>query len=511
MPGQAYYTKPSIKTEKELAENIARFRHDPYGFVMFNFPWLQPGTPLEKKDGPEKWQRDLLIAVGEHSRDNYFRQQMELDLKCWRSAIASGHGVGKSALVAWIVYWLMSTRPDCRGVVTANTGDQLEQKTWPELGKWHRMALNKHWFTLTATSFYFAQYPEDQRKNYMVSAQTVGKERTEAFAGLHNETSCVFIIKDEASAIDPGVWEVAEGAFTDGEPFDFNFGNPTRPDGAFFDCFTKHAHMYYTQHVDSREVRHTNKMVINQILTKYGEDSDEAKIRVKGLFPSIAFDGFFAPQQVHDATQRENYPDNGAALVLGVDVARYGDDTTVFCPRRGRDARSMPWEKFKGLSSVEVAEKVVLFIHRYKPDFIVIESVGPGVGTIDSLRSWGYKVLEVHPGQKASRKEFMNARAEWWSNGRDWIINGGCIPDDPALFEQLTKIRYKLMGQAEQVMQMEAKHDMKTRGLSSPDEADALMLTMAVNVARRSSREDASSNRMRTKTEYDEFAMGDAT
>ena len=475
----------NVETHRRLAENIARFRYDPLGFVMFNFPWGQPGTPLANKTGPEPWQRELLEALGRHMLENQHCRDIGIDMTVWRSAIASGHGIGKSSMVAWIIILLMSTRANCRGVVTANTASQLETKTWPELAKWHAMSLTKPWFTWTASSYYFSQYPEDQRKNYMVSAVTVSEQNTEAFAGLHNENSAVFIIKDEASGIAEKIYEVADGAMTDGEPFSFDFGNPTQPSGPFFDAFTKHAEIYsYLRHVDSREVSFTNKSAIADIIKKYGEDSDQVKYRVKGQFPSRAFDGFISPEMVRISQQRAMFGDTGAALVLGIDVARFGDDDTVFCFRRGRDARSIPMHSFNGLSTTQVTDRAIELIQKYRPDAVMIEGTGPGQGVIDQIRARNYRVLEVHPGSAADNFQiYANKRAEWWARMRKWLDDVGCISEDRELEEQLTSILYKIHEQSKK-MQMESKRDMAARGLKSPDKADALCITFATTVAR---------------------------
>jgi hypothetical protein len=125
-----------------LAEQIARYTRDPLGFVLAVFPWGKAGTTLANEKGPEPWQRDILERLG---------KGMLNTSEALRVAVASGHGIGKSALVAWIILWAISTMPDTRGIVTANTEGQLRTKTWPELAKWHRLAVNAHWFVYTAT------------------------------------------------------------------------------------------------------------------------------------------------------------------------------------------------------------------------------------------------------------------------------------------------------------------------------------------------------------------------
>ncbi|MCK5133541.1 MAG: terminase [Candidatus Sabulitectum sp.] len=492
-----------ISTEIKLAEDIGSFYADPLGFVMYVFPWgdefLHDGetaNPLKNKTGPEPWQRELLVKMGEHIQNNVDGVDFDIEPDIWRSAVASGHGVGKSAFVAWVSYFFMSTRADTRGVVTANTQFQLEDKTWPELAKWHGLAINRHWFEWTATSFYFKAYPEDKRKNYMLTAATVSETRPEAFQGLHNVDKTVLVIFDEASAIHSKIWEVADGALTDGEGFFLAFGNPTRPDGDFADCFDKHKALYHTVHVDSREVSHTNKKALQGIINKYGIDDDRTKVRVYGQFPSQSFDGFISLNVVNDAVERDYVYDGQAGLIMAVDVARYGDDLSIIGFRQGRDARSRPMRKYSKLGNVEMADRVAEAAGRERPDAIVIESTGPGAGVIDILRFRGFRITEIHPGANAiDHEHYANRRAEIWGLGRDWIVEQGCLPDDENMRAQLVAIRYTLDRQEQRYL-MEAKKDMKKRGLSSPDEADMLMLTFAVKVARR----DANHNRKRPGT-----------
>ncbi len=479
----------ALETEETLAEFIGSFRYDAFGFVMSVFPWGEAGTTLETEPGPDIWQKKLLDAVSEHRRLNKIRGDLGLEKMPWRSAIASGHGVGKSAEVAWINYWLMSTSPDCRGSVTANTGAQLDTRTWPELAKWHAMAINKHWFTWTASSFYFAAYPEEQRKNYMLNALTVSAENTEAFAGLHNKHSVSIAVFDEASGIESNIWEVIEGVMmASDEAFFFAYGNPTRPDGEFRNCFTQYKDLFYTLHVDSREVRHTNKVAIAQTIAKYGIDSDRVKVRVLGQFPDQAFDGFISMSSIYEAQGRDCPYDSGAPIIMGVDVARFGDDNTVIRVRQGRDARSIRRVEMLHGSNVTVAREVALEADKWDPDAIVIENVGPGAGVIDILRARGYRVHEIHPNQAAEDpKRHANIRAEMWTKLRDWLYEHGCIDRSPELERDLSEIRYTVAKQTNR-MQMEAKQTMKDRGLPSPDDGDSLALTFAVSPARRDRR-----------------------
>ena len=126
------------RAAEQLAQSLGPFSRDPLGYVLSSFPWGQPGTALAGEEGPEPWQREVLEKLG---------HGLASPDEAVRMAVASGHGIGKSALVAWIILWAMSTLTDTRGIVTANTEGQLRTKTWPELAKWLALCANRHWFT----------------------------------------------------------------------------------------------------------------------------------------------------------------------------------------------------------------------------------------------------------------------------------------------------------------------------------------------------------------------------
>ena len=243
------------ENDGDMQRDIGKFRRDPLGFVRYAFPWGQAGTALAHEAGPEPWQCEVLEQLG---------QGLMSPEEATRLAVASGHGIGKSALVAWIILWAMSTVEDTRGVVTANTEGQLRTKTWPELAKWHRLAINKQWFSYTATAL-FSAWPGRSRV-WRVDAITWSENNTEAIAGLHNKGRRAFAIFDEASSIPDAIWETIEGALTDRdtELFWTVFGNPTRSSGRFRECFAggRFAHRWHPRQIDSRSVSMTNKTQI---------------------------------------------------------------------------------------------------------------------------------------------------------------------------------------------------------------------------------------------------------
>ena len=220
-------------TPPRLSEQLGLYRYDPLAFVKFAFPWGRPGSALASESGPEPWQCEVLEKLGRS-----LKQRDAAPDEAVRLAVASGHGIGKSALVAWIILWALSTVSDTRGIVTANTEGQLRTKTWPELAKWHALSVTKDWFTYTATSLHYSAQP-GRDKTWRVDAITWSENNTEAIAGLHNKGKRAFALFDEASSIADGVWETIEGALTDAgtDLFWLAFGNPTRTTGRFRECF----------------------------------------------------------------------------------------------------------------------------------------------------------------------------------------------------------------------------------------------------------------------------------
>lgn len=475
-----------MTTKQELATDIFNFFDDPLGFVLYAFPWGVPGTPLaDFPDGPDVWAREEFAAIAAHVRANFDRKAMGQPMLPYLSAIASGHGIGKSTFISWAILWIMSTRQHARGIVTANTQNQLEGKTWAELSKWWNLAVNKEWFKYSATKFYCILEP-DGEKNWMFEAVPWSEERPEAFAGLHNAASAVVVIYDEASAIPEKIWEVSEGAMTDGEPFWFAFGNPTKNTGRFRECFGKFRHRWRNRHIDSRTVKITNKEQIAKWIEDHGLDSDFVKVRVRGLFPSAGDKQFVPVSIVEEAQTRELVDDRGAALVMGVDVSRGGSANNVIRFRAGRDARTLKPIRWQSRDSTYTVNKIAEAIDKWNPDAVFMDGGGVGGPMIDQLRAKGYKIIEVQFGGKAEdENRFANKRAEMWHRGREWL-GTGCIDTGMEIRDDLIGVEYSFDNRDR--LLLESKDKMEARGLASPDDGDALMVTFAQSVGRRDSR-----------------------
>lgn len=461
--------------DAELVKDIGSFSLDPFKFVKYVYPWGQGELAGEGSDKPRQWQKEVLIEI----RDRLKNIETRYSPIC--IAVASGHGIGKSALIGQIVNWGMSTCEDCKVIVTANTEAQLRTKTWPEISKWFNLAINKHWFKPTATAI--TSVENGHERSWRADALSWSENNTEAFAGLHNKGKRIILIFDEGSAIADKVWEVAEGALTDKETeiLWIAFGNPTRNTGRFRECFGKLKHRWITKQIDSRTVEGTNKEQIDKWIQDYGEDSDFARVRVKGQFPRAGSNQFIDSESVEFCKHYKAEGYNTQALVFGVDIARFGDDQNAVCIRQGRKVE--PLIKWRGLDTMQTAGKIVELYQEHKPDMMFIDGGGVGGGVIDRVRQLinSNKVREVNFGSSPKNDaKYFNKRAEMWGDCRDAIKAGMQLPDDNELFDELTGVEYGFSNK--QQIQLERKEDMKKRGLSSPDCADALVLTFADTV-----------------------------
>ncbi len=466
--------QPAGSSEQELVEAIASFQHDPLGYVLFNFPWGEKGTALEGKS-LRKWQRRQLDKVGKKLRAG------AADVgEVIRLAVGSGHGIGKSAFVAMLVKWAFDTFEDTRGVVTANTDTQLRTKTWAELSKWHQMSLTKDWATLTATALISTAPGHD--KTWRIDAVPWSENNTEAFAGLHNEGRRILLVFDEASAIADKVWEVAEGALTDqGTEIIWGaFGNTTRNTGRFRECFRRFKASWDTEQIDSRTVEGVNLVELERMVRDYGEDSDVVKVRIRGLFPSMSARQYISEADVAAAYGRHLRPEqySWAPKILTLDPAWEGDDELVFGMRQGLHYQvllTMP----KNDNDVHVATILARLEDEHQADAVFVDG-GYGTGIVSVGRTWGRDWRLVWFSGESTDQGCLNKRAQMWKAARDWLKEGGAIPEDPQLRDELQAP--ETVPRLDGKVQIESKKDMKRRGLPSPNRADSLVLSFAYPV-----------------------------
>lgn len=457
----------------ELVNDVAQYSLDPAGFICFSYPW---GDELQ---APHEWQLEIAEDIGKHLQDTNTRFQ-----PC-QVAISSGHGIGKSAFIAMLIQWAMSTCEDCKVVLTANTETQLRTKTWPEIIKWFTKGITAEWFKVGDTSITVLDKGHD--KTWRADRVTWSENNTEAFAGLHNKGKRILLVFDEASSIADKVFETAEGALTDEdtEIIWFIAGNPTLNTGRFKECFGRLKHRWITKQIDARKVPGTNKKQIQKWEDDYGADSDFFRVRVRGEFPRAASNQLIPADIVEEARKYKATAFENLPKCIGADIARFGDDQTVIGIRQGRKFRILG--KYRGLDNVQAATKIQEFIKSEQPEMTVVDGDGLGAGVIDFLKFLGEKnIHEFHGGSSPKDpNEHFNKRAEVWCATRDWLKAGAEIPDDGELDADLTGPTYDLAGGKRQhgAIILESKDDMKARGLASPDSGDCLAMTFAVTLA----------------------------
>lgn len=407
---------------------------------------------------PEIWQAAALQAIASDDR----------------VAIRSGHGVGKSSLFAWVILWWLCTRYPAKVACTAPTAHQLSDVLWGELAKWMRRLPDafRDEFEHKAEMLSAKRAPLEQ----FAVARTARRENPEAFQGFHSE-NMLFLV-DEASGVDDLIFEVGEGAMSTEGAKTIMGGNPTRRSGYFFRAFHADRAKWHCIHVRCQDSSRVSPDYSKEMAEKYGEDSDIYRIRVLGEFPVSTSAQFIGGEllEICRAYKAEGY----AALpkILACDVARYGDDKTVIGWRQGRKVTILG--KHSGLDLMRTADLIAEAIKAEKPAAVVIDDVGIGAGVVDRLRQLGHQVHAFNGGGKAfDTALYANRRAETWGLLRDAMREGIELPKDNELHDDLVGPEYAFT--PKQQIILERKEDMKKRGLASPDIADMLAMTFAVN------------------------------
>lgn len=467
----------------DLSDYVATFRNDPLGFVLACYPWGEPGE-LEAAAGPDANQREFLTALGKEVTARNF--DGHTPVMPVRMAETSGHGTGKSAMGAWLVNWIMSTRPQSIGTVTAGTAAQLEDRTWTAIIQWTKLCITSHWWEVQSRGIYARQEilsPGQTPEGWKVVAQTCKEENAQSFAGQHARTSTSWYLFDEASTVPDGIWKVAYGGLTDGESMMFAWGQPERNTGEFHRiCFGDLRDRWNHRTVDSRSSAFTNKKLIAEWEADYGVDSDWYKVRVLGLCPSASELQFIDSARVDAAKRASCETLSDEPLIAGMDVSGGGKAWNVIRFRRGSDARSIPPIRITGEAGRDrqllVAKAAqVLSDPAQRVAMLFIDSAF-GSPIVERLHMMGFEnVVEVTFGGASANAHQANMRAYMWNAMKEWLRTGAIAKDDTRLHADLVGPGYHLNSKSQLVI--ESKEDMQKRGIASPDDGDALALTFA--------------------------------
>ena len=503
--------KYDVATEAALMERILTFRDLPLDFARFAYPWGEAGTPFAKWDDLFPWQAGELGALQDHclALADVREQGLEPANETYRSATSSGRGPGKSALLAIIADWNASTHFGASTVVAANSENQLRNRVFPEFALWFGASINAHWWNIEGIRITpqawlvetLARTPAEggiglDPKYWSVTGQMWSEENPSGFAGGRSSHGTA-VLFDEAAGIPEGVWTVTDGFFASAMAYKIWIAMSQMRDnkGAFFDRFN-HAQKklgWRTRAMNVQGMQGVDQAWVRGMIDAYGEDSDQVRVEVMGLAPRTSEDQFIPAESVRLAMGNVLVPDLGEGLVMAVDPAPRGRTAIRF--RQGRNARNCVGSDtalvLEGSDNLQIAEEVVRLDHKYRPQYVVID-FGMGTGVIDVLkrRHLNARMVEIKFGDMALDKkgEFGSRGAELWGLLRDWLP-GGMIPQDDGtektLSGQMLNRGWKWSGREDGKKVMEDKAAMKARGVSSPDDADALALTLAVNPPRR--------------------------
>lgn len=406
-----------------------------------------------------------------------------------RVSIRSGHGTGKSTFMAWCVLWFLACYFPAKVPATAPTGHQLSDVLWAEIAKWHRSWGER--FPPMAELFEWsseAYRMRDAPNEAFAVARTSRPERPEALQGFHAD-HILFLI-DEASGVSDNVFEVAEGALSTEGAFVVMAANPTRQSGYFFDSHHKMRSAWAALHWNGEDSPRVSRTYIANMAKKYGVTSPIYKVRVQGNFVDAA-DGVISLELCEAAKVREVEVVASAPIVWGVDVARFGDDSSALAKRKANHQLA-PVEEWWGKDTMQTVGRVKQEWDRTpvaeRPAAINVDVIGIGAGVVDRLKELGLPVVGVNVAESEAvtgstpvdqagvMVQFNRLRDQLWWQGREWLERRDCrLADDEETIGELTTPTYKILSNGR--IQVERKDELKARGVKSPNRADAWLLT----------------------------------
>lgn len=425
---------------------------------------------------PDKWQQEALVDLASNPK----------------VAIKSGQGVGKTGIEAVALLWFLTCFPYPRVVATAPTKQQLHDVLWSEVAKWQeRSPLLKAILKWTKTYIYMVGH----EKRWFATARTATKP--ENMQGFH-EDNMLFII-DEASGVADPIMEAILGTLSGGNNKLLMCGNPTKTTGTFYDAFYSSRWMYKCHTVSSEDSPRTSKDNIKALIDRFGYDSNVVRVRIRGLFPKQEDDVFIALQLLEDSVKLELYDGEEeseknipARIDIGVDVARFGNDSTVIAQkidklipdlliRHGQDT-------MRTVGDIVKTYKDLMEEYPAYDDYVYvkIDDTGVGGGVSDRLKEVKQEeglekmlIVPVNFAKKAPKTKtarYYDDIVTWmWSNVRDLLEVGEIkLPDDSILIGEFSTRKYFFQSNGKQ--RLENKDDLKKRGLTSPDRADAVAL-----------------------------------
>jgi phage terminase large subunit len=448
---------------------------DPYSFATGVLGFLAAGQP-NPKGAPqlEAWQDKFL-------REFYLDPSGQ-KTDSPRHSVRAGHGVGKGTLIAILALWFPLAHYDAKAVLTANSQDQLRDNNWPEIRKWAARLPEplRGKLQIDEERLYVTASPEMS----FVVRRTASKSNPEALQGIHAKH--VLYLIDEASGIPDIVFEIAQGSLSTKGAMACMFSNPTRASGYFFDTHNRLRHRWRTWVVNCEDVPRARGH-IDEVIEAYGRGSNKYRVRVLGEFPT-ADDSTVIPLELVIAAGKREVAARDVRPIWGVDVARFGDDSSALAKRQG-NVLLEPVQEWHGKDTMQLVGLLMDAWNKTdddkRPSEIVVDVIGIGSGVVDRLAELDLPVRGCNVAESASIDDkYSRLRDELWWRGREWFTARDCfMPSDEKLVAELTGPTYDFASSGKIVV--ESKKDMRKRGVASPNKADAFLLTFATSELKR--------------------------
>lgn len=422
---------------------------------------------------PQPWQQEVL--------ESFPRTQ--------RIAMQASKGVGKTCVIAWLCWNFLLTRPHSNIVATAGSADQLADTLWTELARWREKSpLLREAFEWTKTRIHAKEHASTWWMVARAWSKTASaQEQANTLAGYHSER--IMFILDESGSMPDAILATAEAALSGTkEGHIIQAGNPTHLTGPLYRAAVTNRNLWRVFEVngDPDNPKRSSFVPVEwarQQIQMFGRDNPWVLVNIFGKFPPGSLNSLIGPDEIQESVGRAyQEPDYGhAARVLGIDVARFGDDSSIIFPRQGLVAFAP--KQYRNIDGTRGAELVARTVHDWEADAVFIDDTGGyGASWIDNLRRLGHSPIPVGFAQKPNDARFLNKRAEMAFELVEWIKRGGRIPDIPELRRALIETTYSFQNDK---LLIEPKDQIKARLGYSPDHMDALMLTFASQVVRK--------------------------
>lgn len=439
----------------------------------------------EYREHPSVMVRELFGA----EPDPWQHEVLEMFPHNQRMAMKAAKGPGKSTILAWLAWNFLLTRPHPKIAATSITADTLADTLWAEMAKWQQKSeLLKAMFEWQKTRIFAKHHPE----TWFMSARSWAKSADPAqqgntLAGLHADY--ILFLLDEAGGIPDSIMAAAEAALSSCiEGHLVIAGNPTHLEGPLYRACTTERRLWQVIEITGdpddpmRSPRISVQWAREQI-EKYGRDNPWVLVNVFGRFPPASINTLLGPDDLSDAMKRM-YREHQYAyspMILGIDVARYGDDASVIFPRQGLQAFAP--KVLRNVDGVQGAGWASREWDDHDADACFIDDTGGyGASWIDALRTMNRQPIPIAFSEKPTNMRYYNKRAEMYFLMAEWVKDGGALPNCPELTQALTQTTYSFKGDR---LLLEDKDQIKQRLGFSPDHADALCLTWAHPVGTR--------------------------